>query len=205
MFKVVMLVGLALLSGCANAPYRQTARLWDSLSEQASQCFNNLENDRDLASIANKVMLVHSFEYAKDPQQEFTNINDLPNPEERKVIRKWAAKLDVCYKIKAAHYVYESPRVARVSIESDAEQQLLVTELYKGNLSFGQFAVKRDQIDSRRSSRFIRAVTTDIKEYEASQLQHPGGPGASPSSSDSLCGYEGANGSYSWVCREKSD
>lgn len=165
MFRVGLLVWLVLLSGCASAPQAkvQPARPWDSLSEQAGQCFNNLENDPELASIANKVELVYSSEYVRDPHLEFTKIRSLPNPEERKVIRKWATKLEACYKIRAAHYVYESPRVAKVSLESDAEEELLVTELYRGKLSFGHFAAKHAQLDSMRSSRFVRAVTTDIK------------------------------------------
>ncbi len=200
MFKAGLLVVVSVfLAGCVSTPHGP----WDSLREQAGQCFYDLEKDPELASIAEKVMLVHSLEYAKEPHLELTKIKDFPDPEERKVIRKWAAKLKVCYKIRAAHYVYESPRVAKVSMESDAEQQQLVTELYKGNLSFGQFASRRIQLDSNRSSRFVRAVNADIEEYEAGQRQPSAGSRTAPSSS-SACGYEGSSGSYRWVCRQKS-
>lgn len=204
MSKVGLLLGLVVLSGCASTPEGQTAKQWDLLSEQAAQCFYDLEKDAELASIANKVMLVHSLEYAKETSQEFTKISEFPNPEELKVIQKWAAKLEVCYKIRAAHHVYESPRIVMASIESDAEQQLLVTELYKGKLSFGHFAVKRNLLDSLRSSLLLHAVTADIREFEASQLHHPDGSRTAPSSSNSPCGYVGSKGSYRWVCREKN-
>ena len=204
MYKVGLMAGLVFLSGCASSPKVQTAKPWDSISEQAAQCFYDLEKDAELASIASKVMLVHSLEYAKEPHPEFTKIKDFPNSEERKVIQKWATKLDACYKIRALHYVYESPRVAKLSAESDIEQQSLVTELCKGKLSFGQFASRHNQLDSRRSSRLIRALTSDIQEYEASQLQHSNGSKSAPPSLSSPCGFEGSNGSYSWICREKS-
>ncbi len=206
MFKVGLLFGFVFLSGCASTLGGQTAKPWDLLSEQAAQCFYGLEKDAELATIANKVMLIHSLEYAKETNQEFTKIRELPNPEELKVIQKWAAKLEVCYKIRAAHHAYESPRVVMASIESDAEQQLLVTELYKGKLSFGQFAIKRNQLNSLRSSLFLHAVTADIKEFEASQLYRPdGSKTAPPPSSNSPCGYVGSKGNYRWVCREKND
>lgn len=199
MSKALFLVCLMFLSGCASVPVDktrnikapadqtmnskvpkdlasdpnvsidQTSNSFESLQHQYRQCFKSLRNDQELRSIANKVTL-ESF-YEKDIHFELQRIVEVPTQEEKNVIRKWATKLESCYKIKAESYAYALPDVASLSALEDSEQQLLVAELYKGSLTYGQFAAKHRGIDSKYRGLILQAEVIDQKSKQNRKLE----------------------------------
>jgi hypothetical protein len=125
------------------------------------------------------------------------NIEDIPTPKEKTVVKRWSSKLERCYKLKSESYAYEPRNVAIWSAAADSEQLMLVSELAKGSLSYGEFAAKRLEIDTRYRNQIIRAIAADYKKPENMQqpkIKDSAKPSASPSSS---CGWEGTQ----WVCR----
>lgn len=193
--KLHCLVALLFLSGCASSPVEQASTPWQSLKQQSRQCFLNLKSDRELKSISNKVTLEST--YDRDVYFELANIKDIPTRDEKSAIKKWLSRLKPCYKIKAESYAYEPASVAKWSAATDGEQQSLVLELSKGDISYGQFAVKRLEIDTRYSGEITRAVSADYKYPENMRQKKDNVMPKTPSDSSSSCGWEGTQ----WVCR----
>jgi DNA modification methylase len=125
------------------------------------------------------------------------SIKELPDSSEKIAIKKWESKLEVCYKIKAESYTYELANVAKWSEVTDSEQLSLVSEFSKGNLSYGQFASKRLEIDTRYRGQITRAVSSDYKHPENMRQEKDSVMPKTPSDSSSSCGWEGTQ----WVCR----
>jgi hypothetical protein len=193
--RVFLLAFLLLLAGCSSFFEEQPKGPWAITKQESRHCFSDLKSDRELKAIEGKVTLDSI--YDRDAYFELLNIEDLPSPKEKAVIRKWSSKLERCYKIKSESYVYEPRNVAIWSAAADSEQLLLVSELSKGNLSYGEFAAKRLEVDTRYRSQIIRAIAADYKKPENMQqprIKDSSKPSASPSSS---CGWEGTQ----WVCR----
>lgn len=195
MTKVHFLVGLLFLSGCASSPVDQARTPWESLKQQSHECLLGLKNDSELKAIANKVTLENT--YDRDTYFDLLSIKDLPSSDEKIAIKKWASKLELCYKIKAESYAYEPAGVAKWSAVTDSEQQSLVLEFSKGNLSYGQFAAKRLEIDTRYRGQITRAVAADYKNPDNMQQNKNNGLPKKPADSSSICGWEGTQ----WVCR----
>lgn len=171
MTKAYFLVSLAFLSACTTAPVEKagdsglpadirTSSL-ESLQKKYRLCFKSLGNDPELKGIANKVTLEAMYE--KDPNFELMRIEDVPTADERSIIRKWAAKLGSCYKIKAESYAYLPSDVAGLSATADSEQQILVMALSRGKLTYGQFTAEQLGVDSKYKGLILRAMTVDQK------------------------------------------
>lgn len=175
MTKAYLFFGLVFLSACTTAPVDMKgdaslpadeaessssaadtkADSLESLQKKYRLCFKSLRKDPELKSIANKVTLEGSYE--KDPNYELMRNSDDPTAEEKIIIRKWASKLDSCYKIKAESYTYLSTEIASLSAEADSEQQVLVMELSRGHLTFGQFTAEQLGVDSKYKGLILRA------------------------------------------------
>jgi hypothetical protein len=195
MTRLHFLVGLLFLSGCASSSVEQAKTPWQSLKQQTRQCFLDIKSDSELKGIANKVTLEST--YDRDVYFGLAGIKDLPTSEEKIAIRKWVSKLEPCYRIKAESYAYEPASVAKWSAVTDGEQQSLLSEFSRGNLSYGQFAVKRLEIDTRYRGEITRAVSADYKHPENMRQKKDGVMPKTPSDSSSSCGWEGTQ----WVCR----
>jgi hypothetical protein len=195
MSKAYFLVGLLLLSGCASWFVEQPKGPWAELKQQSRQCLRGLEYDRELRGIADKVTLGSL--YDRDEYFELLSIKDRPTAKEKIIIKKWAAKLELCYKIKAASYAYEPPGVAKWSAAADSEQLMLVFELSRGNLRYGEFAAKRLDIDTIYRGQITRAIAADYKTPGSSPQPTNNVLPKTPSASNSSCGWEG----NLWVCR----
>jgi hypothetical protein len=76
---------------------------------------------------------------------------------------------------------------------TDDEQLSLLSEFSRGGLSYGQFAVKRLEIDMKYRGEITRAVSADYKRQGNPDNAIP----KAPSDSSSTCGWEGKQ----WVCR----
>ena len=195
MTRLHFLAGLLFLSGCASSPVEQARTPWEELKQEARLCLSDVRSDRAFRSIADKVTLDGT--YDREVYFELAGIKDRPTAEEKTVIRKWAARLKSCYKIKAESYAYEPAGVAKWAAMTDDEQLSLLSEFARGDLSYGQFAVKRLEIDMKYRGEITRAISADYKRPENQPQKKDGAiPKATPESS-STCGWEGKQ----WVCR----
>ncbi|MBU1480045.1 MAG: hypothetical protein KKH12_00060 [Gammaproteobacteria bacterium] len=167
MSKAVFYFGLLMLSGCSGLFEKQPKGPWAILKHEYRQCLNDLKRDSELDAIADKVTL--DTVYDRDEYFDLLSIEDTPTRKEKVAIKKWATKLEHCYKIKARAYVYEPRNVALWSAALDSDQLVLVLELQKGNLSYGQFAAKRLEVDTAYRGKILQAVAADYKKPEYSQ------------------------------------
>jgi len=195
MSRVYFLAVALFLSGCSSLFVEQPKSPWESSKQQSRQCLKDISDDRELKVIARKVTLEST--YDRDTYFELQAIKDLPNSNEKPAIKKWAAKLDHCYKLKSESYAFEPSNVAVWSAASDSEQLSLVVELSKGNLSYGEFASRRLEIDTRYRGQIIRAISADYKKPTDAPQQKNGPPAKTPAGANSSCGWEGNQ----WVCR----
>ena len=144
--KTFFLLGLLFLSGCSGLFEKQPQGPWAILKHDSRQCLSDLNHDAELSIIADKVTL--DSVYDRDSYFDLLGIEDVPTAREKLAIKKWATRLERCYKIKARSYAYEPRNVALWSAALDSDQLALVMELHKGNLSYGQFAAKRLEVDT---------------------------------------------------------
>lgn len=195
MLNALVLAVLFLLAGCSSLFEEQPQGPWAIAKQEARYCFSDLKSDRELKAIREKVTL--DSVYDRDVYFELLNIEDLPTSNEKAVIKKWSSRLERCYKIKSGSYAYEPRNVAIWSAAADSEQLVLVSEFSRGGLSYGEFAAKRLEIDTRYRNQITKAIASDYRRPENMQqprVKDTTRPPASPSSS---CGWEGAQ----WVCR----
>lgn len=109
-----------------------------ALAISQSDCVSALESDPELQSIGSKVALS-----GKDGNlSDLMGITELPTQSERKVIVKWGGKRERCFRSNPP------PRDAyyQLSVDSFNLGQKLITELSKGEMTYGQFAERRKEI-----------------------------------------------------------
>ena len=99
----------------------------------ADDCFNALEHDAELSSIKDKVSLVYS------DSQTFSLLASeaIPTLDETQVIYIWATKREQCFK--------SDPRPSPITQTFNAVQSLIL-DLYKGGITYGQFAKQRQEV-----------------------------------------------------------
>jgi hypothetical protein len=166
MSGVFFLAGMLLLSGCTGLFEKQPQSPWAIIKHESRQCLSDLKNDPQLSAIAGKVTLDTA--YDRDAYFDLLNIEDVPTSTEKIAIKKWALKLENCYKIKAEGYAYESRDVALWSAALDSDQLVLILELQKGNLSYGKFAAKRLEVDTAYREKIVQAVAAGYKKPDYS-------------------------------------
>jgi hypothetical protein len=193
--NMLFLPALLFLSGCSSLFVEQPKGPWAILKQESHQCLANLKSDPELKPIVKKVTL--DTHYDRDEYFELQSIEAQPSPREKVVIKKWATKLERCYKLRAESYAYEPAGVAMLSAASDSEQLVLILELSKGNLSYGDFAIKRLELDTKYRGEIVRAISADYKSREGRPPLNNGLPQNPPSSSSSSCGWVGNQ----WICR----
>jgi len=161
MSRVFYLTGLLLLSGCSGLFEKQPQSPWAVIKQESRQCLADMKNDQQLNAIADKVSLDTA--YDRDTYFDLLSIDDTPTSTEKTAIKKWALKLERCYKIKARGYAYEPRQVAIWSAALDSDQLVLILELQRGNLSYGKFAAKRLEVDTAYRGKIMQAVAADYK------------------------------------------
>lgn len=161
MSRVFYLAGLLLLSGCSGLFEKPPQSPWAIIKHESRQCLADLKDDPQLNAIAGKVSLDAA--YDRDTYFDLLNIEDVPTATEKAAIKKWAAKLERCYKIKAQGYAYEPRNVGIWSAALDSDQLVLILELQKGNLSYGKFAAKRLEVDTAYRGKIVQAVAADYQ------------------------------------------
>ena len=122
-----------------------------ALATSQPDCVSALETDPELQVIGKKVALSGK----EGNLDTLTALEERPTPNERKVIQKWAAKRERCFKANPP------PRDSyyQLSVDSFSLGQKLIGELAKGGMTYGQFAVRRKQIkdDSLTKARSLQA------------------------------------------------
>jgi len=124
-----------------------------------NECFNSLEYDAELHPIKDKVSLVSS-----DTQTFGMLANEAtPTSDETQAIYKWATKREQCLK----SYPPPNNPLTQVNREGFNSIQSLILDLYKGNLTYGQFARQRREI-----AKMVEAKTQEIiGQYQQQQMQ----------------------------------
>jgi hypothetical protein len=166
MHKTIFLIGLLILSGCSDLFEKQPKDPWTILKRESRQCLSDMNHDSELSAIADKVTL--DSVYDRDSYFDLLGIEEIPSAKEKVVIRKWATKLERCYRIKSRSYAYEPHNVALWSAASDSDQLALVMELHRGSLSYGKFAAKRLEVDTTYRGKILQAVAADYKKPDYS-------------------------------------
>lgn len=195
MSKAHFLASLLFLTGCSSLFVEQPKDPWMKLKQESRLCFMDLKSDRELKAIEDKVTLESV--YDRDVYFELLNIEERPTANEKAAIKKWLSKLERCYGINSESYAYEPKNIAIWSAASDSEQLSLVLELSRGNLSYGQFAAKRLEIDTRFRGQVMHAIAADYRKPEYKRSPRINDSAKPPVSSSSSCGWEGSQ----WVCR----
>lgn len=200
------LAGVLLATICATANADQNRRQLELLNQQYAQCFGELGQDSELSGIANMVAL-DRFANLTASFEMLSNDN-FPSEDEKRLILKWGTKREKCYKIRAATFSFIPPNLANLSVASDNDQQMLVLELYKGGLTYGDFAAKRQEIETRYNGQIQQALGqynagAEQQNYQNRQLQiqqqnqtKPYQAPIPPRPTRSVCGWQGNQ----WVC-----
>jgi hypothetical protein len=203
------LVGVILATYCATSNADPDIERMDFLRKRYEQCFIEIGRNPALIGIANKVAL----EKISNPNTSFDMLSngDLPTDDEKKLILKWGKEKEQCLNLKAEHNAMFPPILGQILVDSDNQQQMLVIELYAGKLSYGEFAAKRQEIDSRTKAQFQQAIGQleagfAQYEYQNRQLQiqrqqNEPKPYQMPqmprhTQTQSVCGWQGSQ----WVC-----
>jgi hypothetical protein len=171
MSKTIFLVGLLMLSGCSSLFEKQPEGPWAILKHESRRCLSDLNHDAELSAIADKVTL--DSVYDRDSYFDLLGIEEIPTAKEKVVIKKWASKLERCYRIKAQSYAYEPHNVALWSAALDSDQLTLVMELYKGNVSYSKFAAKRLEVDTTYRGKILQAVAADYQKPDYAPQPKP--------------------------------
>ena len=110
-----------------------------------ADCFEELGYDHDLYMIADKVAL------SGIAGQTFSMLanENFPTAEEKVAILKWGEKREVCSKS------IEPPNnpIAQIGYEGFKAFQLLILDLYKGSMTYSQFARQRQEINNVMGAR----------------------------------------------------
>ena len=110
-----------------------------------AECFEELGYDHDLYMIADKVAL------SGIAGQTFSMLanENLPTSEEKVAIFKWGEKREQCGKSLGQ----PNNPIAQINYEGFKAFQLLILDLYKGSMTYSQFAKQRQDIRSATEAR----------------------------------------------------
>lgn len=115
-----------------------------ALAEQAQACFGNIADDPKFVAVKDKI----SFGTAAD--QPFAMLTDTrkPAPEEKQEIRLWGEMREGCLQLqrKANNTLGTDPQIKVLMDSLVTNQQSLIAQLYLGNLTYGEFATKRQAL-----------------------------------------------------------
>ncbi len=112
-----------------------------ALAEKAQACFAGMADDSRFAVIKTKI----SFGNASDQTFAMLTDNSKPAPEERQAIRIWGQVREECLALQrtANTALGTTPQIKVLMDTLMTNQQSLIAQLYLGNLTYGDFAAKR--------------------------------------------------------------
>lgn len=124
-----------------------------------ADCFDALKYDAELQPISDKVALVgsdgHTFSMLAN--------ENYPTSDEKQIIYKWATKREQCINSRPQ----PNNPVEQINREAFNAGQSLILDLYKGTITYGQFARKRQEIKNLADAK-TQAV---IGQYQQQQMQ----------------------------------
>lgn len=139
------------------------------LSQISDDCFDALARDPDLSSIAGKVSLTGT-----KPSLMQLASDETVSPTEKEVIALWSSKRDRCWDVWAIGATFY-PNNEQVNIGATTKDtvDLLIVELYKGRLTYGDFAKKRVEVrnlaDAKSAEKYKEALAATAKEADLQQ------------------------------------
>lgn len=118
-----------------RSPYRR-------MFEQADRCYSQITSSPQLATIARKVAL----DGATKATLVMLTDDSKPTEQEKAEILQWAGMVDTCFQLRKAddEYFPHSHRGFLV-LDLNAKFMQLTVELYKGNISYGEYVAKRKE------------------------------------------------------------
>ena len=142
--KIAVFCISAILTGCAVRP--------PPPPDPSIACFAQIESIPALNALVPKVGGLIS---AKGVNIESRSNPSKPTLEERSAIVQWDAYRQRCFSIGAAHRKqYLNPRFAALMDDGFNNITQLITKLYQGSLSYGEFIVEREKNAAAYSIRF---------------------------------------------------
>lgn len=150
-------------------------------------CFDALAYDDELQLIRDKVVLIS--DASKQTFDMLAN-ESFPTSEEAQVVYKWGSKRDRCFRS------FAPPRnaVEQAIAEGFNTSQRLILNLYKGNITYGQFAIQRQE-----QVKIVNESLQNINSHQQMrQQQMPQQRPAyiPPRETTSTCGWQGNQ----WIC-----
>lgn len=136
------------------------------LPEQSNRCFDLLVADKDLTILKNKIAL------DSIDNTNFSMLADdtYPTDQERKAIALYASKVEACRRpMKSLSLYYPNDPTANLYRAFTDSNDQLILSLYKGQLSFGNFAKIRKENKVRVDDARMKIVT-EAKAQDAAAL-----------------------------------
>ena len=135
-----------------------------------ADCFEALGYDPDLYMIADKVSLSGS------DGQTFSMLanENLPTSEEKIAIFKWGEKRELCSKSRGA----PNNPIEQIGYEGFKASQTLILDLYKGSMTYSQFAKQRQEIwntSDARSQQMKAQYLQQMMQMQQNQQQQQQG------------------------------
>lgn len=128
-------------------------------ADPVGECFNVLEYDSTLLPISDKVALAGK----TDRLFSMMSNENYPTSSEKEAIFAWATKRERCL----SNNPSPSNPIIQVNIEGFNAIQSLILDLYKGTITYGQFARQRQEI-----AKMVDAKTQQIiGQYQQQQAQ----------------------------------
>ncbi len=165
MKQTLLAVIISLLSGCAN----QGARVQAPPPNPGLQCYAELGGNATLAPLASKLVLTGADGTTLPMQADTTK----PNAGEREVLAQWAALRALCWQ-QSKQWMRDFQMPAwYVSISTDITDtsDALIAALYRRELTFGEFNVKRLAASADGRRRFSEARDLYTREQDAARQQ----------------------------------
>lgn len=122
-------------------------------------CNLALDGDPILQPIRDKVVLSG----LSDPPFSMMANDDYATPSERQAILLWGSKRERCVKDNPP----DASPISQVADEGFSAVQALILDLYKGQMTYGQFARKRQEVDAITRAR----IQQIIGQYQQQQSQ----------------------------------
>ena len=120
----------------------------------SGQCISNLANNPELTVIRNKVALG-----GLDTQTvEMLANNQKPNASEKAALLKWDSLRQPCIKMSQEWLAkYGQPNISVINDRVSSEFKVLLSDLYAGKITYGEFAKARETLVSKANADALAA------------------------------------------------
>lgn len=134
--------------------------LAENANEALVNCFSSIKNDLELQPITDKVSLSSS----RDQTFSMLANEKRTTAREKQIIAKWGEKRELCLKT----YTPVDGPYNQISLNAFKATQSLILDLFKGQLSYGQFARKRQDVDDKLSAE-AQVIANQLQQKQQEQ------------------------------------